>query len=560
MRVRISARQSDLAKLQAYRVGEALKSVGATEVTFQFRSSLGDLNQSDPLWKMPEKGVFTEDFVRDLTEGTADMVVHSWKDLPTIQRVDTEIVATLPRADTRDLLLFRRDRLANHSADHDASQGDGHLKILTSSPRRAYNLEQFFLTHLPRPAKGTEWKSVEFQPVRGNIPTRLKKLLAQDVDGLIVAKAALDRLIAAAEPEFAETQAVIRDVLAQTLFMVLPLSVNPTAAAQGALAIEIHKDRPELAALVAKLNCPKTFEAVVEERKILALYGGGCHQKIGVTILERDYGKLTYLRGLTDRGERLDRLCLEAPAEAQALPGAVPEFIPESNASASSQPLANEAIRIFPEAGEEGSFFERELFTGTELEATLGKLSGCPAIYVARENALPLEHHPASHQLIWTAGLRTWQKLAARGVWVNGSSESLGEREPMQIDALVQAQGRQGSGSSGDQNSLEWTKVSHEDSARTSASEFRSLATYRLKPRARLPDLRDRTHFYWMSGSSFERAVALFPEIQNKIHVSGPGHTHDFLVRALGSTALKEGRILIALDLESWRNGFASHK
>ena len=352
-------------------------------------------------------------------------------------------------------------------------------------------------------------------------------------------------MISAPEAEFAETQAVIRDVLAQTLFMVLPLSVNPTAAAQGALAIEIHKDRPELAALVAKLNCPKTFDAVVEERKILASYGGGCHQKIGVTIVEREYGKLTYLRGLTDRGERLDRLSLETPLRTQA------RVLPR---------LTVEAPRIFPEVGEEGSFFERELFTGTELEATLGKLSGCPAIYVARENALPLEHHPASHQLIWTAGLRSWQKLAARGVWVNGSSESLGEREPMQIEALAQAQARQGSGSSGEPISLEWTKVSHEDSARTSASEFRSLATYRLRPRARLPDLRDRTHFYWMSGSSFERAVALFPEIKNKIHVSGPGHTHDFLVRALGPTALSEGRILIALDLESWRNEFVSHK
>ncbi len=558
MRVRISARQSDLARLQAYRVGEALKSVGATEVTFQFRSSLGDLNQTDPLWKMPEKGVFTEDFVRDLTDGTADMVVHSWKDLPTIARKDTEIVATLPRADTRDLLLFRRDRLA-------PMREKGVVKILTSSPRRSHNLSEFLLTHLPCsavPSAGaretgssstpngpeatvvgdlpmveavSKLKSISFEPVRGNIPTRLKKLIEQDVDGLIVAKAALDRLISAPEPEFAEAQSVIRAVLKQTQFMVLPLSINPTAAAQGALAIEIHKNRPELAALVAKLNCQETFDSVNEERKILASYGGGCHQKIGVTILNRDFGKITYLRGQTDHGETLAHVKLECNGRSSTL----------------SQPdvSASPNTRVFPEEGEDGTFFEREVFTGTELEVALGKLTGSPAIYVARENALPLEFQASNHQLIWTAGLRTWQKLAARGIWVNGSSEGLGEREPMQIDRLVSLP-----------NTFEWTKVSHEDSNRTSISDMKSVATYRLKTKTRLPDLRDRTHFYWMSGSSFERAVSLFPEIKNKNHASGPGHTHQYLLRALGESAALEGRIQIALDLDSWRNDLKRHK
>ena len=110
--VRIAARHSDLARLQAYRVGDALKRAHpGLEIVYNFRASLGDLNQTDPLWRMPEKGVFTEDFLKDLTQDAADLVVHSWKDLPTEPRPETEIVATLARADARDLLLFRRDRL-----------------------------------------------------------------------------------------------------------------------------------------------------------------------------------------------------------------------------------------------------------------------------------------------------------------------------------------------------------------------------------------------------------------------------------------------------------------
>ncbi|MGZ3731793.1 MAG: hydroxymethylbilane synthase, partial [Bdellovibrionota bacterium] len=87
MKVRIAARRSDLARLQAYQVGAALrKHHRGLEIEFLFKESLGDKNQSDALWKMPARGVFTEDFVADLREGRTDLVVHSWKDLPTEKR------------------------------------------------------------------------------------------------------------------------------------------------------------------------------------------------------------------------------------------------------------------------------------------------------------------------------------------------------------------------------------------------------------------------------------------------------------------------------------------
>ncbi len=67
MKIRISSRKSDLARLQAYAVGDALKKAHpALSVEYFFKESLGDKNLTDPLWKMPERGVFTEDFVGDL--------------------------------------------------------------------------------------------------------------------------------------------------------------------------------------------------------------------------------------------------------------------------------------------------------------------------------------------------------------------------------------------------------------------------------------------------------------------------------------------------------------
>src|SRR5436853_1748576 len=216
---------------------------------------------------MPEKGVFTQDFREGLLRGDFDLAVHSWKDLAIEVDPETEIVATLPRADARDLLLVRRDRW------HDVER-TGAMSILTSSPRRAYNLESFLRDALP--AKINELK---FENVRGNVHTRVRKMLEQNVDGLIVAKAALDRLLSASQSEFAETREFLRDALSQCRWMVLPLSANPSAPAQGALAIEISRKRADIRELLAPLNCSNTFSAVLSERGFLRSYGGGCHQK-----------------------------------------------------------------------------------------------------------------------------------------------------------------------------------------------------------------------------------------------------------------------------------------
>lgn len=285
MRVRLSGRSSDLSRIQMDQVADAIRAaVPSADVVMNYRESLGDRMLDDPLWSMPEKGVFTEDFVEDLRTGRTDVVVHSWKDLPTDPRVGTRVVATLPRADVRDVLLMRRDLW--ESVDAGAK-----VTILSSSPRRAHNLGSFLSWALP-----VRDLAIEFVPVRGNVPTRLRKLHEGTHHGLVVAKAALDRLADK-----------VRDAVDRCYWMVLPISENPTGAAQGALAMEIADDcDPEIAALIEGLNDKVTFAEATREREILRSYGGGCHQKIGVTVLTCGSEQLVSLRGVTDDGTILE--------------------------------------------------------------------------------------------------------------------------------------------------------------------------------------------------------------------------------------------------------------
>jgi hydroxymethylbilane synthase len=519
MKIRIAARSSDLARIQAVSVGEALleaelRAGGELEVDYAFRESLGDKNQHDPLWKMPEKGVFTEDFRADLLSGACDLVVHSWKDLPVEAREGSEIVATLPRADFRDLLLFKR----RTAAALVSSEAPSSVRILSSSPRRAYNLAPFLADHLPRASTASARPTVEFVPVRGNVPTRVRKWLEGEEDGLIVAKAAIDRLLETTEEEWAGVRAQLRESLRDALWMALPISANPPAAAQGALAIEIRSDRADLRKLLARVNCEATFRAVVEEREILKSYGGGCHQKIGVAILPRPYGTVKSLRGMTDRGGVLSEFLLRDPDLEDPCH---PRFRAEKS-------------RIWP-ASEEDRLraFDREPIASENPDGDL---------WVARSEALPEAWEVKDLQIVWTSGLETWKRLAARGIWVHGSAEGLGEVEAPRIDTLLAAQqGRKPS----------FTKLSH---AEGFAGPYPLLATYQLRPRAvdfekLRAEWKGKTHFFWMSGSLFEYCLEKMPELREANHSCGPGNTHAIIRARLGP----DRPVGVYLGIEDWK-------
>jgi hydroxymethylbilane synthase len=478
MRVTLASRRSDLARIQAYQVGEALLAAHPQiEINYSFHESLGDRNQNDPLWQMPEKGVFTQDFREGLLRGDFDLVVHSWKDLAIEEDPETEITATLPRADARDLILVREDRWPE-------IERTGVVTILTSSPRRSYNLESFLREALP-----ATLSELRFVNVRGNVPTRVRKLLKTDVDGLIVAKAAIDRLLAAQQGEFAETRAELREALSHCRWMVLPLRENPSAPAQGALAVEILRRRADIRELLARLNCAETFTAVEREREILRGYGGGCHQKIGASVLLRPFGEVTFLRGVTDNGVVLDHTSLR---------------------SSKTRPAKISREQMWPLTSAESDWFSREQIPSKPVDKSA-------ALWIAKADALPDDCGPSTKQIVWTSGLRTWKRLARQGVWVHGSAESLGEQEPPKIETLT---GR----------NLNWIKLTHAEGY--DEGPLPLLPTYQLVPKAERPDLQGRKYFFWKSGSSFEYALTLNPWLKSMIHFCGPGNTQRILDRS----------------------------
>jgi hydroxymethylbilane synthase len=467
------------------------------DINLVHRATLGDRDQQSALSQMTDKGAFTADLSDALVSGDSDVVVHSWKDLPLECRPETMIGATLERADPRDLLLVRRDVVAKRPRV---------LTVLSSSPRRIWLLEQSLIGLLPWPVE-----RVQCVPVRGNIPTRLSKLTSGEGDALVVAKAALDRLLGFGAP-FEEVATKIRQALAESHWMVLPLREQPGAPAQGALAVEIARRRTDVRDRVEAISHGPTWQAVEGEREILGAYGGGCHQAVGATVLVRDYGVVTSVRARPDSGGIDQRWLL---ASDQVLP-----------------PKASAAL-VWPRAGErDGDTIERRPIAAEPPPSDAG-------LWVARANALPENWSVSPDRLVWTAGSRTWRKLAARGVWVHGCTDGLGDDEVPQIDLLV---GR----------TVKWIRLTHagalpNPSNPSAALDADALVTYVVEEH--LPDdLLARTHFFWTSGSLFLRALRQHPELATRWHASGPGRTRRVIREALGPG----GHASVWLDRDAW--------
>jgi hydroxymethylbilane synthase len=148
--------------------------------------------------------------------------------------------------------------------------------------------------------------------------------------------------------------------------------------------------------------------------------------------------------------------------------------------------------------------------------------------WVARAEAVPADWDVPAARLVWAAGSRTWERLASRGIWINGSADGLGDHERPDIDALA---GRP----------VLWRRLTHTDSGDPEA-----LATYAVEEAA--VDLTGRTHLFWTSGSAFARAVARQPAIRSAWHASGPGRT----ARVIRDTLGAEARLSLWLDYDQW--------
>ena len=240
MKIRIATRRSPLAMLQTNECIERIK-ISNPECICEIveMESEGDLTDA-PLHTIGGKGLFVSNLEAALANGVADIAVHSLKDVPALIDSQFSIAATLPREDFGDALLLREGLTMD-----DLSKN---LKIATSGPRRKSQL-------LAMNSK------LNIVPIRGNIQTRINKIDVDNLDGLIVAKAALNRL----------------EILHPNMHMFSENQMLP-AAAQGAIGIEINTDEleSELGNLLKLLNDESTYKATEIERRIVASLEGNC--------------------------------------------------------------------------------------------------------------------------------------------------------------------------------------------------------------------------------------------------------------------------------------------
>jgi hydroxymethylbilane synthase len=240
MKIRIATRRSPLAMLQTNEFIERIK-LSNPECICEIveMESVGDLTDA-PLHTIGGKGLFVSNLEAALANDVADLAVHSLKDVPALIDPQFSIAATLPREDYGDALLLREGLTID-----DLSKN---LKIATSGPRRKSQL-------LSMNSK------LNIVPIRGNIQTRINKINTDNLDGLIVAKAALNRL----------------KIVHPNMYLFSEDQMLP-AAAQGAIGIEINTVELEsqLGNLLKLLNDESTYQATQIERMVVASLEGNC--------------------------------------------------------------------------------------------------------------------------------------------------------------------------------------------------------------------------------------------------------------------------------------------
>ncbi|MFT3765345.1 MAG: hydroxymethylbilane synthase [Minicystis sp.] len=247
----IGTRGSDLALWQANYTKELLEEKGQT-VEIKIISTAGDRSQdwNTSFDKLDGKGFFTKELEEELLKGNIDLAVHSHKDLPTEMPEGLLVAGVSKREDPSELLLIRKeavDEKQKFNLKKNALVG-------TSSARRKSQLLAF------RP-------DVALKDLRGNVPTRIKKLREGQYDAILIAIAGVERL-----------QLDLEDLHSEILS---PEEFVP-APAQGVLAWQTREDDNELLSILDEITDLDVLFRINIERQILNMFDGGCQLPLGV--------------------------------------------------------------------------------------------------------------------------------------------------------------------------------------------------------------------------------------------------------------------------------------
>lgn len=234
-----ATRPSALARWQTDRVIQLLQEVHPELVCeTQVITTTGDRVLDRPLPEIGGKGLFTVELEEALLSGKVDAAVHSLKDLPVEATPGLAVAAIPEREAAQDVLVA-----ADGQKLSDLPEG---ARVGTCSVRRTAQL----LARRP---------DLSILPLRGNVDSRVRKLLNGEYDAIVLAQAGLTRL-----------------GLQSHISEIFPLDVMLPAPGQGALAVQCRADDTETVNLLAAIHDPLAAASVEAERAFLASLGGGC--------------------------------------------------------------------------------------------------------------------------------------------------------------------------------------------------------------------------------------------------------------------------------------------
>ena len=296
----LGTRGSELARAQARLVEKAIQAARPdTGIETRIIVTQGDKGKRIE-HLAGRKGLFTVEIERALLVQDIDIAVHSAKDLPSEMNPDAEIAAVLPRAPVDDVVISKRP-------GGFASLPYGAI-VATGSVRRKRQLL---------------WKRADLKVVdlRGNVPTRLRKLLENNWDAIVLARAGLERL------SHSPTLDEISLNGGQFFGEILPRETFLPAGGQGIIAIQVRANDQTMKGIADLVNDRETLLCLRAEREFLRLLQGDCNCPVGVlATIENDKMKLrgqlftdqstgpceAEVKGIHDEGERLASHLLKA--------------------------------------------------------------------------------------------------------------------------------------------------------------------------------------------------------------------------------------------------------
>jgi hydroxymethylbilane synthase len=257
--LRLGTRGSQLALWQANAVAARIAAIGGPPCRIVVIKTSGDRLQEAPLSEAGGKRLFVKEIEDALLRREIDLAVHSSKDMPAVLPESLMIAGTLPRDNPLDAVVL--PVAAGGSglmAIEDLVAALGQTPAIgTSSVRRVAQLTRLF-------------PNARFEPIRGNLDTRLRKLDEGQYDAIVLAAAGLQRL-----------------GFESRISMALPAAVCVPAPGQGIVAIEIRADDDTVRYAVSQMSDPRAAAALDAERVVVEALGGGCQTPIGALATPR---------------------------------------------------------------------------------------------------------------------------------------------------------------------------------------------------------------------------------------------------------------------------------